>query len=484
VASLVRLGYENLLAALLGFIGIGAFLELGSLVVPVASSFLLALLGLYIVFCALFAIKSAYRERSREQFDLTAPTLFDNGVIVLRSRAERCAAFFAFALQCNTISTERVRRTLTTLLKILPHSSVLSIETAMQNECFANFYVKFEKTDILQRTRELIGSASSGFRALFGRNNVRALCDDELLRHLALGAQGRIQRVGRFGRHTAFLKTDTGRFWLSAAVAADAQPSLLRSIKRESNGNGKTYRAIFAVKCEQEQRVALSSRIIVVATNRSPHSDGLLLRSRLPAVRRMRACEIVHKLGDMMTRNIVADDEAHQSFEKGVDQLLSFLALWSNRQSDTESGMSCDQTVQSAITDPRAWRTGLAATAKKLRLVFETDVLVWSNGLPLRLDARVGSTLFKIVSSRDRVRLEWLLDRLSLAMVSETWTLALLLSSASDASALTEILIDMPVRERIRSLTSVDQLKTLLLERKTTSETATESPAEAVQKIL
>jgi len=201
----------------------------------------------------------------------------------------------------------------------------------------------------------------------------------------------------------------------------------------------------------------------------------------------MRASEITREFGDVMTRNVLADDEHYASFEKGAEELLSFLALSSTIQSDTESAGTRMERAHQTITDAREWRKALFALAEELGIACERDVLMWTNGFPLRVDARVGSTLFRIVpsSSADCARLRWLVDQMAIAMASEpTSSLVLLLASSPDASALTEALMMMPASGRIRSVTSVVQLQALLSECRTHAERTIDSPIEAVQKIL
>lgn len=479
--------YEKLVAAVLSCLSVASFLQLVQLLIPVVSLFVLGFLGLYVAISMLLATNSLYHERGCERFDLTTPTAFENGVLVLRSKGDKCAAFFAFALPLKDVCTERFRRTLTTLLKVLPHSSVLSTELTKRNECYASFYIKLEKSDVLQRTRELVDSILSGFRALFGENDIRPLCDDALLRHLALGVPGRIQWVGRSNRYTALLRTDVAKCWLSAVAMTRIQADLLQAIDRESDQNGETFRVIFAAKSEEQRRVVLGSKLILITASDRRHSDKPLWGSHPVAIRRMRASEITRQLGDVMTRNVLGDDGNYASFEKGADELLSFLALWSASRSDIESASTEDEMAHQTIADAPEWRKALFAQAEELGRAFERDALVWTNGFPLRVDARVGGTLFKIVPScsGDCARLRWLVDQMAIVMASETASsLVLLLGSPSDASALSEVLMRMPVRERIRSLTSVVQLQALLLECRTYPERPIDSPAETVQKIL
>ena len=483
----MRAEYEKLLAALLSCLSVGSFLLLAQQIIPLVSPFILSFLGLYVAISMMLGVKSVYHERSSEGFDLTDPTVFENGVLVLRSRGDRCAAFFAFALPMRDVHTERARRTLTTLLKVLPHSSVLSTEITKRNECYASFYVKLEKSDVLQRTRELVDSILTGFRTMFGEKDVRLLCDDELLLHLALGVPGKIQRVARSNRHTAFLRTDVAKCWVSAVIITNIQADLLQALDRESNRNDETYRVIFAVKNQEQRRVALGSKLILIAANNRPQSDSRLLASRPTAARRMQASEIARKLGDVMTRNVLGDDEHYASFEKGADELLSFLALWSTVRSDTEFAGTHSERPHHTIIDVGEWRGVLFAHLEELGIEVERDVLVWTNGFPLRMDARVGLTLFKIVpsSSGDSAGLRWLVDQMVIAMAYEpALSLVLLLGSPSDASALREALMKMPVRERIRSVTSVVQLQALLLACRTQVERAIDSPVETVQKML
>jgi len=483
----MRAEYEKLVAALLSCLSVSSFLLLAQLLIPVVSPFVLGFLSFYIALSMILATNSAYHERTRERFDLTAPTAFENGVLVLRSRGDKCAAFFAFALPLRGVNMERTRRTLTTLLKVLPHSSVLSTEITKRNECYASFYVKLEKNDVLQRTRELVDSILSGFRALFGENGVRLLCDDELLRHLTLGVPGKIQWVGRSSRRTALLRTDTTKCWLSAVTTTHIQADFVQALGTEANRNDEMYRIIFAVKSQEQRRVALGSKLILITADDRLKSDSPLVASRPTAVRRMRASEITRKLGDLMTRNVLWDDEHYASFERGADELLSFIALWSTVQSDTEFAGTHGERAHQTIVDAREWRRALFAGAEERGVEVERDVLVWTNGFPLRVDARVGPTLFKIVPNfgGDCATLRWLVDQMAIAMASKpASSLVLLLGSPSDASAVREALMKMPARERIRSVTSIVELQALLMERRTHTERTIASPAETVQKIL
>jgi len=304
----MRAEYEKLAAALLSCLSVGSFLLLAQLLIPVVSPFVLSFLSLYTAVSMILVANSAYHERSREQFDLTSPTAFENGVLVLRSRGDKCATFFAFALPLRSVNTQKTRRTLTTLLKVLPHSSVLSTEITKRNECYVSFYVKLMRSDVLQRTRELVDSILSGFRALFGENDVRLLCDEELLRHLALGVPGKVRWVGRSNRYTALLRTDMAKCWLSAMAVTHIQADLLQALYREASRNDETYRVIFAVKSQEQRRVALGSKIILTTGGDSPQSDSPFLTSRQTPLRRMRASEITQKLGDVMTRDVLWDD--------------------------------------------------------------------------------------------------------------------------------------------------------------------------------
>jgi hypothetical protein len=471
---------RKLVTAVLSWLSVASFVQLAQLLVPFADPIVLGFFGLYISLSVLRLTRSAYRERSGAQFDLTAPTAFENGVLVLQSRSGKCAAFFAMSFRPKAIRTEAIRRTLTTLLKVLPHSSVLSVEITKQNECFASLYLKVDKSDVLQRTRELTGSLLSSLRTLFGESEVRALCDDELWQHLALGIPGRMHCVCRSTRLATILRTDAARRWLSAATAVHLQADLLQRIDTVSNHDGETYRVIFALRSQEQRKVVVSSKLLVITTNDRPNSDWSFLASSPRAVRRIPASEIRRKLGDIMTRNIFTNDESQVSFEEAADELLSFLALWNTRQSGSESGGSRSQATTQTTTNVLEWRTALSAIAEELGITLERNILLSAKRFPLRLDARLGSTLFKIIPDcdGDHARLQWLMNQLTDAVESETASnLALLTSGHLDAPPLAELLSKNPDRERIQSLTSVDQLRALLLERRAAATGATNSLA-------
>jgi hypothetical protein len=451
------------------------------------SPFVLSFFGLYVAACMIHATKAAYHERRNEGFDVTVPTAFETGVLVLRSRGDKCAAFFALALPLKDLDTERIRRTLTTLLKVLPHSSVLSTEITTRNDCYATFYIKLEKSDVLQRTRELAESVLSGFKALLGEHNVRLLHDEELLRHLALGLPGRIRWVGRSDRHTALLRTDKAKCWLSVIALTQMKADLVQAIAREASRNGEAYRVVFAVKNEEQRSAVTGPKLILITANGRPHSDPPILASHPTVAWRMRASEIIPKLGDLMARNVLENGMRHTSFDKGADELLSFLALWTTNRSESESASTENGIPQQTITKAPEWREVLTAHAEELGLLLERDVLVSTNGFPLRVDARIGLTLFKIVPdcSGDRARLRWLADQMVAAMASESDSrLVLLLANPSDASTLTEVSTNMPAPERVRTLTAAAQLQAVVLECRTQAERTAEPSAEPVQKIL
>jgi hypothetical protein len=483
----MRAEYEKLLAALLSCMSVGSFLQLIQLLNPTLSSFVPYLFGVYFAVCMAAATKAAYYERKSEGFDLTVPTMFDNGVLVLRSEHDKCAAFFALALPLRNLDAERMRRTLITLLKVLPHSSVLSTEMTGREECCASFYIKLNKSDVLQSVRDLAESVLSGFEAVFGSHGVRLLRDEELLQHLALGLPGRIRWVGRSNRYTALFRTDRAKRWLSVTAVTQRGADLVQTVDWKTTRNREEYRVVFAVKNERQHNLLIGAKLILITAEGRSHSQLPLLAPNPTVFRRLSASEITRKLGDLMARNALEDNIRHASFEEGADEILSFLALWARTQSDSESINNENGIARETTTAASEWRRVLSALAEDFGLLLERDLMVSNHALPLRVDARVGSTLFKIVPNcgGDRAKLRWLVDQMVAPMASgKNKSLVLLLVNPSDAPAVTEVSTNMPAPERIQALTSPAQLRALLSDRRTFAEGSAEPPAETVQKIL
>jgi hypothetical protein len=262
---------------------------------------------------------------------------------------------------------------------------------------------------------------------------------------------------------------------------------LVQTVDWKTTRNREEYRVVFAVKNERQHNLLIGAKLILITAEGRSHSQLPLLAPNPTVFRRLSASEITRKLGDLMARNALEDNIRHASFEEGADEILSFLALWARTQSDSESINNENGIARETTTAASEWRRVLSALAEDFGLLLERDLMVSNHALPLRVDARVGSTLFKIVPNcgGDRAKLRWLVDQMVAPMASgKNKSLVLLLVNPSDAPAVTEVSTNMPAPERIQALTSPAQLRALLSDRRTFAEGSAEPPAETVQKIL
>lgn len=425
--------------------------------------------------------KSIKMEYQLDAFDLSAPTTFDSGFLVFKSKGDKCAMFFAVALSLSSVNFTELRRTFTILLKTFPQSSVFSLEWVTSKECYASFYFKVNKDAIVARSKELVDSIQTSFKLIFGDEHVRLLNERELLSHLVYGIPGKIQKASSVDRFSVKLETDTAQHIVTFSRGA-VSACRLKEILREITEN-ETYRVILSVrKTELPQSMALCLNITSSTLQKEKHTAlKNLVTTKL--IQRAPASRIIRCIGDILVRNFPEYKCQHVSFEAAVKEMASFVKESGICFNRIRNSQPITVEPQEPIDDERDWREVLETISEELELRIEKNVFLSVQGFPLRIDAKIHDIFLKTIPQyySDIERLRWLLIQLADVITQKVGRCVILLPNNPETDSLIEkALSESSSISGIQSITSKRDLQTLLLRCKTDQMNPVEVTAEAV----
>ncbi|MCK4818829.1 hypothetical protein KA005_23855, partial [bacterium] len=313
----MKSSHQKLVLYLSSCLGLGSFLRLIQLIIPTITLFVTVILLLCMAVLTLRIIKSINKEQQLDVFDLSAPTTFDSGFLIFKSRSGKYAVFFAVALSLLSIDFKNLQRTLKILLKVFPESSIFSIEWMTNKECYASFYFKINKDAILARTRKLVENIQTSFKSIFGDEHVRHLSENELLSHLVYGIPGKIQKATSVDRFSVKLETDMAQHIISlfqSPIGIDRVKTILSEITK----NGSNRVILSVKKTDVQQSIALSLNI-TSSTTRKEKNTVLNQLVTTNYIQRMPASRIIRFIGDILTRNFPESEYHLVSFEAAVN---------------------------------------------------------------------------------------------------------------------------------------------------------------------
>ncbi|MFX1474416.1 MAG: hypothetical protein ACFFCO_02915, partial [Promethearchaeota archaeon] len=449
-------------------VGLVSILRIIQLVIPMTTLFITIILILSIAALTLRMIKSISKEQQRDVFNLSAPTTFDNGFLIFKSRGGKYAIFFAVALSLSSVNFRRLQRILNILLKVFPESSIFSIEWLTNKDCYACFYFKINKDTILTRTRELVENIQTSFKLVFGEEQVRLLSEGELLSQLVYGAQGRIRKATSVERFSVKLETDIDQHVISLAQSPIGMDRV-KAILREVTKNG-LHRVILSLKkIDAQHALALCLHITSSASRKGNHSVlNKLVKTN--SIHRMPASHIIRFIGDILTRNFPEIKHHNVSFESAVKELSSFVRQCSvfTKRIQNEQPTSVDP--HGSRSREHDWREILETVSEQLELQIERNVILSVHGFPLRIDAKIQDVFIKIIPEyyNDIEKIQWLLIQLTDIITQKTGKYVFLLPDNPEiAPKIEEALSVMENRGAIHIITSIRKLQELILKSRT-----------------
>ena len=463
----MRFGRQKYVLYFTSCIGLFSVLRLIQLLMPLVTTFVTIILIFSISILTLQLFKLIKQEKQSAVFDLSTPTAFDNGYLIFKSGGEKYAVFFAIALSLSSINYRKLLRTMKILLKVLPKSTIFTIEWKGSEECYASFYVKVSKDEFIARTRELVENIQTSFESIFSPGQVRSLSEPELLGHLAFGAQGKIRKATSVGRFSVKLATDRDHRIISLFTSLIGE-NRVKTILRKIPKNG-SYRIILSVKkSEKQQSVQMCLNITSSTFNKEKHTALNQLATK-DLIQRMPASEIIRYIGDILTRNFSESGYQRVSLDTAVNELSSFVKQCNVSNNIIQAGESTTEESIMSSGGVCKWREVLETVSEQLEIRLEKDVLLLIDGFPLRIDAKIQNIYIKIIPKyyHDMAKLQWLTIQLSDTIRRETREkLILLLEEPMIKPLIEEVLNGLESKRGVHIITSKHELYKLLSERK------------------
>lgn len=452
--------YEQTLILLLSCLSVGCFVLFCQILL-----FPNALVGVFfflsmLVVSLILVSKSFLSEKKHEAFDLTSPTIFETGLLAFQSLSNHCAVFFSFHLASCKFEKALAQRTLTILLKVLPNSSVLALEWTNQKECFINFYIKLEKTSFLTRSKELMQNITSNLKKVLGANNVHVLTGEEVMKHLLMGAPGRIQKLTVNNRLSISLKTNLTSIHKYLKLVKPLDNSTLNHILKSHNTSCQV-RIILPMR-KTEKGFQISDSLLVVSEEQK-HSLESQLEPGLTTIVDVPASNSIRIFGDILSRNLVQEHYTMAHHSHAVNLILSLVSPTPPDQVNRESPFLTSDGTLSQSLNPLNWRELLNDLASKLEISQKKDAIIFVDNIPMRFDVQIGSLLFFIFSQDNEQQLKWLINKLNRLLNIETGhEIALLLVDSKRNGIIHKIMSTKPMNNRIHVISSQQELASLL----------------------
>ncbi len=399
-----------------------------------------------------------YFENKAVIFDLTSPTIFQTGLLVFHSSDHHCAVFFALKLSLCKFNKSLAQKAITILLKVLPSSTAFTLEWTPQQNWFVNFYMKFEKSSFLERAREMMDNVYGCFKKILEPQNVRILNGEELMTHFSLGIPGSLRQITIKGRAALGLKTDTRQHKISLAVTDFTQNEVPERIFTAFNPS-QPIRFLLPLK-KDKTALRISKLLFAVSDKTNETQDSKHDRSRLISFADISSSKSIRILGNVLARNLIPDRNEDSDLRCGVDLIVNLL---STAQQSWEQNPVHDETCLYQGIHPLEWRRTLIHFFSESKIPFETNVQIFVEELPWRIDAKVGNLLFSIISNPIEIRLNWLLDRMKTSIIADAQTeIVFLLTNPSMKDGLQNHFSSAQLKPRVHIIATIEDLENLL----------------------
>jgi len=434
-----------------------------------------------------FLIKSFYKEKQIEAFNLTSPSTLEEKFLIFKSQFEKCAIFFALKVQLKIILDERTRRTLAILLKVIPELSILSIEWTSNNECYFTFFIKSEKDAVLEKVKNFVGNIQISFRKIFGSRNIQLLQADELLQHLSFGIPEKICQASRINRFTIRLKTKNFQTNITMVHFKSFHKENIKKLLQEIITNTKNIRFIFSVQRKKNSIIRISSKVALFISDNNSIFCPSEIKSVAGTFQPTQASYLLQNLGNMLVRNIFSKECKSVNYENAVEQILSFIILCKSFSEISENADLSMKALQSINVNDFQWRMALKNKSEQLDLPIEKDVFISVNEIPFRLDAMIGNILFKIIPSHliNEETLKWLISQLALIVKNKQSRKIVLLMNIKDISSAESAILKNDIKiDQFYRFSSIPELNAFLIKYKKTLFQIDKQVTEVVGKIL
>ncbi len=444
---------QEIFSAILNIICIATIAAIIQLIIPIPHLGLLLFIPLFGYNLIKIILKIKFNSK-QAIFDLSVPITFEPGSLIFKSQTDTHAIFFALSLRFKKQRVSNLKRTLLLLLKVLPEDSIIATEWTSENQCYLTFYLKFLKTEIIAKAKALIDSIKSSFQEVFGADNVQLLDDEEVTPHLTLGIPGKIQKVSKKGKYTVIVQTNETQRQVSFLEILSSEKFDFPLFFQQLREYTKPYRIIFMAKKIPNQTQMHTTMVLTGVFERSQRSR----LSNLPEIkiRYLRSEKLIHQLGDIFTRNIVKDAGQVLDFPIVTERLLAFFQTGiKSMVKDKIQSVDKEQTHISK----QEWRNYLLKITRELGLAMEINPFTSMDGVPLRMDAKIGKNVIKIILGEDQKQLKWLEVKLKQFLQSKGEDLILLLCNPSVSSFFDETQNSSITRNKLHLITSKSQLK-------------------------
>lgn len=450
--------YEQTFSTTLGCLSAGLFILLVSVTVPIINTIWNLIFPFFLLASTILIARVFYFENKAAIFDLTSPTIFQTGLLVFHSSDHHCAVFFALKLSLCKFNKSVAQKAITILLKVLPSSTSFTLEWTPQRDWFVNFYMKFEKSSFLERAREMMDNVYGCFKKILEPQNARILNGEELLTHFSFGTPGSLRQITINGRATLGLKTDTTQHKIALAVADLAQNELPERLFTAFNPS-QSIRLLVPFK-KDETVLRISKLLFAVSDKTNETQDSKNDRHSLISFANISSSKSIRNLGNVLTRNLVPDKNEFSDLRCGVDLIVNLLSTaqqsWERNPIDDKASLYQD-------INPLEWRRTLSHFFSKLKIPFETNIQIFVEELPWRIDAKAGNLLFSIISNPVETQLNWLLEKIKTSIIANAQTeIVFLLTKPSMKKRLQNHFSSTQPKQRVHIVRAIEDLENLL----------------------
>ncbi|MFW9830169.1 MAG: hypothetical protein ACFFD8_00075 [Candidatus Thorarchaeota archaeon] len=452
--------YEQTFILLLNCLSVGCFILFIQLLLIPVTLIAVTICFLITITSVVLISRSYFFEKHKEVFDLTAPIIFETGLLVFQSTENRCAVFFSFNLTSFKYEKKLAQRTFTILLKILPSSAVLSLEWIRQNECFMNFYIKLEKPSFLTQSRELMENISGKLKNILGSDDVHLLSGEELTNHFYMGTRGTIQKITVNTHFSIGLKTDRASENKSLMLIKPVDHSTINHILMRSE-NIRQARIILPIR-KDEKNFHISDSLIVI----SDRTEGCFtLETPLESFSKVDipAVSTLRKFGDILSRNHFLDNYTFARHHEAVRLILNLISSDSSNQLDKEPNFLSSERAPQQNISRVTWRELLKSTASRLELPFKSETIKTIEDFPIRFDFQIGSLLFFIISQTKEPQMNWLAKKINQLLGDESEIeVVILTKNPQEAEKIRKIISSQSNNSRARLISTKNELESLL----------------------
>lgn len=450
--------YERTVFVLFKCLNLGFFLTLIHLLIQPFVLVGIITFPLILIGSIILIVRSFYFENKKEIFDLTVPTIFDNGLMAFHSLNKQTAVFFSFNLSPYRLDERVAQRALTVLLKILPVSTILSLEWSSQNECFVNFYIKLEKNSFLTQARELLENITNSFNKILGEQQILALDGEEIMLHFSMGMAGRISQIAAKGKGLD-LYTETGREKRFISLISPANTDTLQRVL-EKPIDSNFMRIILPMK-KVKKTLQISDHLIMVSDVDCKHSNSFF-PTEMISITNLPPLKSIRIFGDILTRNLIHEEPKTFNFQNAVHQILNFVSVSQIEQEEAAQPIAT-LTTSSEEINSRKWREIFIQLSSQLDLPFEIDTQILVEKIPIRFDGKVRDLLFLITPQIKNSHFKWLIKNLTKLLKENNQMRIIFLINQTTQKMLVDKLLSTSVyTDRIQEISTKQELVVIL----------------------